>query len=201
MPLFKPSLAEKFTPKKIKLSKLYTFNTGGDKLGGSLIGRASEALKLGGYNEEQIRNILYKDREISVAEMRRVAEIFNRAQIYGFEKTPEFAIKKYLNKERVKAQSIARIRREHILEAGQEDLAPYGTTSLNPKGISPNAPKAGEGSILARQRRGNVASSISGKTSSEPISSLRARKSAGSLSPLSATGGGKKSSPSFRPKF
>lgn len=196
----KPTAVEKFTPKTVKLSKLYQFNTEGGKFDGSLIPNTDKALRKSGFTDSQIRNIIYKDQPVSVSDIKRIAGVLNKEKIYGFEKDPEYAIKRYLNKERVKAQSIASIRKEHILEAGMEDLDNYGVTSLNKRGISPNAPKPGESSILSRQRSSRAVTSISGKSSTPPTSSLRSRQTSGSLSPLSQ---GKKPAGgiSFRPKF
>lgn len=203
MPLFnsRPSATERFTPKTVKFSKLYRFNTEGGKFGGSLILQAGEALKKSGFTDDQIRDIIYKDKPVSVSDIKRIAGIMNRERIYGFEKDPDYAVKKYLNKERVKAQSIAGIRKEHILEAGTEDLANYGVTSLNKQGVSPNAPKPGESSILARKRSSQTVRSLSGKSGSSPISSLRGRQTAGSLSPLNRGNKPSGGSVSFQPKF
>lgn len=198
-PLFQQSQAAKFTPKEIKLSKLYQTNTQGKKLSGSSFESAKQALKAAGFEDSKIRKVLYKDEAVSVKEMQQIAEAMNKGRVFGFEKSPTTSIKGYLNKERVKAQSIARIRKEHILEASEEDLGSYGTTSLSRQGVSPNAPKAGEASILSRNKsNGRASFSLSGKTSSKPTSSLSGAGSAtGSLSRPGAGGGGISSRPRF----
>jgi len=197
----KPTATERFTPKTVKFSKLYQFNTEGGKFGGSLILQAGEALKKSGFTDSQIRDIIYKDKPVGVSDIKRIASIMNREKIYGFEKDPDYAVKKYLNKERVKAQSIAGIRKEHILEADNEDLTNYGVTSLNKQGVSPNAPKPGESSILYRRKESRAMRSLSGKNSSTPTSSLRNQQTADSLSPLHRGNKPTGNSVSFRPKF
>ncbi len=178
---FKPSLKEKYTPKTIQLSQLYHATTGGHKLSGSAFSSAQQALKKAGFSDDKIRKVLYRDVAISVKEMQLLAETLNRARVYGFEKSPTTAIKTYLNKERVKAQSIANRLKENILEAAEENLTSYGTTSLNTKGISPNAPKPGEPSILARSRRhSNAVSSLSSRSNSQPTSSFKSTRGAAS---------------------
>jgi hypothetical protein len=202
MPFFKkPTLKERFTPKEIKLSKLYTTNTAGGHLSDQAISQIKQTLQKSGFSDTEIRNAVYKDQPVTVAKMKQITEALNRNQVYGFEKSPETAIKTFLNKERVKAQSIAGIRREHILEASTEEQADYGTTSLNPKSVSPNAPKPGESSILRRRNNsGNTVRSLSGKAESQTVRSLADRPRTSSLSPLKPTtrGGGVISA---KPKF
>jgi hypothetical protein len=197
MPFFQQSLKEKYTPKTIKLSKLYQANTKGKKLSGSVFDATQKTLQAAGFRDDKIRNILFKDQPVSVKEMKTIVEALNKNRVYGFERSPSLAIKDYLNKERVKAQSISGIIREHILEASEEDIDHYGTTSLNPKGISPNAPKSGEGSILSRNKDSDKTFSLSGKSSQKPASSLSGiRKATSSINkPLS------KGVISARPKF
>lgn len=197
----KLTLKEKYTPKVIQISKLYTANTKGGRISGHDIDRISRALKKSGFSDTDIRNTIYKDKPVTVVRMKEISEILNRNRVYGFEKSPETAIKAFLNKERVKAQTIAGIRKEHILEAAEENETSYGTTSLNPKGVSPNAPKPGEGSILRRRGQAtNAVRSLSGKAGAQTVSSLSDRPKTNTLSPLRSTGkgGGIISS---RPKF
>ena len=187
----KLTLKEKYTPKEIQISKLYAANTKGGRISDSDIDRIDRALKKSGFSETEIRNTIYKDKPVSVAKMKEIAAILNRGRVYGFEKSPTTAINAFLNKERVKAQTIAGIRREHILEASEEDLASYGTTSLNPKGVSPNAPKPGEASILRRRGQAtNAVRSLSGKAGATTVRSLSDRPKTNTLSPLRSTGKG-----------
>lgn len=170
MPLFKPSQAERFTPTEIKFSKLYKTNVkSGRRVGESVLWQTKQALKTAGYDDSSISKIITEDKPVSVSQMKEIATILNKAKVYGFEKSPEFAVKEYLNKERVKAQSIARIRREHILEMSEQELGGPGVTSLNQKGTGPNA---GEKPEMLRPRQekatslttsGRVAFSLSSK--------------------------------------
>lgn len=189
MPLFQPSPKEKFIPKQIKLSKLFYFNTEGKSLGPSTLYQAKQALKQSGYSPEAIRKIVSKDEPISVKEFKAVARILSDNKVYGFEKNPDFSVKDYLNKQRVRAQSIARITKEHILEAAEEDYSKKGVTTLNTKGTSPNALKAGESSILAKKRRSNAAYSISGAGETKTISSFGQKASNETLNKPTGAGG------------
>ena len=192
MPLFAKSQAQKFTPTAIKFSQLYKTGTQGGKPGTSVLSQAKEALSKAGYDDKKVSQIVTGDQKISTSEMKKVATIMNRARVYGFQSSPEYLVKKFLTKERVKGQNIARIRREQIMEAGQEDLGSYGTVSLNPRGQSPNSSAPNP---LSRNR-----------TASRPGSSLSSNsRTASSLSANARTasiglgqGSGKSS---FKPKF
>lgn len=187
-PFFKPSNIAKYTPKTIRFSQLYAHNTGAKKkVGPSVLFQAKEALTKAGVNENDVFKIISHDKPISVSQMKAVAEVMNRSKIYGFEKDPKNAINDLLNKERIKAQSIAGIIKEHSMEAMTEDLPEISTTSLNPHGVSPNKalPKAKERATfnLGRER------------ASKPTGSLsRTSRSASTGSP-SSTGS------NFKPKF
>lgn len=189
MPLFAPSQAQKFTPKAIKFSQLYKTGTGGGKPGYSVMSQAKETLAKAGYDEKKISQMITGDAKIPVSQMKEVAKLMNKAGVYGFQKSPSYLVQQLLTKERVKAQSIARIRREHIVEASQEDLGSYGTTSLNPQGRSPNADKP-----IADAKRGPIRS-LSGKSNSDATFSLSARGT------RSSSLGGKSAGTSFKPKF
>lgn len=189
MPLFAPSQAQKFTPKEIKFSQLYKTGTGGGKPGYSVMSRAKEALAKAGYDEKKISQMITGDAKISVSQMKEVASLMNKSGIYGFQKSPSYLVQQFLTKERVKAQNIARIRREHIAEASQEDLGSYGTTSLNPQGRSPNTVKA------SSENKRSPIRSLSGNSSSGAASSLSSRS--GGSSSL----GGKSTGSTFKPNF
>jgi hypothetical protein len=160
MPLFQQSLKQKFTPKSAKLINVYKSATGGKTMGASTVASAAKALQRAGFDEKKIRQVLYTNQELSVSEMKNVASALNKAGVYGFTKDPKRTVEQYLNKERVKAQSIAQIRKEHILEASQEELTSYGTTSLNQKGVGPN-------SGPRKQEKQTVVKSLSGKSSGQ----------------------------------
>ena len=189
MPLFAPSQAQKFTPKAIKFSQLYKTGTGGGKPGYSVMSRAKEALAKAGYDEKKISQMITGDAKVSVSQMKEVASLMNKAGVYGFQKSPSYLVQQFLTKERVKAQNIARIRREHIAEASQEDLGSYGTTSLNPQGRSPNAVKT------SSENKRSPIRSLSGNSSSSATSSLSSRGSS------SSSLGGKSTGPNFKPNF
>ncbi|MFA6593764.1 MAG: hypothetical protein WCT16_00755 [Candidatus Buchananbacteria bacterium] len=189
MPLLQQSQAQKYTPKEIKFSKLYQTNVKSRQaVGESVLWKTKEALRSAGYDDSAIGKIITQDQPVPVSKMKEIAVILNRAGVYGFEKNPAFIVKEYLTKERVKAQSIARIRREHVLEMSEEDLNKAGVISLNQKGIGPNAGK--KPSLL--QRRQEKATSFIGS-----------RRLASSLSGKAGGGGflsaGKPDS--FKPKF
>lgn len=189
MPLFAPSQAQKFTPKAIKFSQLYKTGTGGGKPGYSVLSKAKETLAKAGYDEKKISQMITGDAKIPVSKMKEIATLMNRSGVYGFQKSPSYLVQQFLTKERVKAQNIARIRREHIAEASQEDLGSYGTTSLNPQGRSPNAAKA------SGDNRRSPIRSLSGNSSSGAASSLSSKASnSGSL-------GGRGTGTTFKPNF
>ena len=128
--------------------------------------------------------------------MKNVANILNRAKIYGFEKDPKYSISEYLNKERVKRQSIAEIRKEHIIEARMDDSAAPNTTSLNQTGTSKKIAESKEDIATKRHDLFHVR-----KENSKSITSFgQAQKGTVSLSRPGvgnvSIGGG-----SFRPKF
>ncbi|MFA5124441.1 MAG: hypothetical protein WC473_01255 [Patescibacteria group bacterium] len=170
MPFLQQSQAQKYTPKEIKFSKLYQTNIKSRRaVGESVLWKTKEALRNTGYDDPTIGKIITQDKPVSVSQMKEIAAVLNRAGVYGFEKNPSFAVKEYLNKERVKAQSIARVRREHILEMSEEELSKTGLTSLNQKAIGPHAGE--KPSLLQRQQERatsltgsrRVTSSLSGK--------------------------------------
>ncbi len=175
MPLFSSSQAQKFTSKEIKFSQLYKIGTGGGKPGYSVLSKAKDVLAKAGYDEKKISQIITSDAKIPVNKMKEVATLMNKAGVFGFQKTPSYLVQQFLTKERVKAQSIARIRREHIIEASQEDLTSYSTTSLNPQGQSPNVIKNNE-----NQRRSPIRS-FSSDSQLKATSSLLSKSNTSSL--------------------
>lgn len=191
MSFFSTSQAEKFTPKEIKFSQLYKTGTGGGKPSSSLLNKAREVLAKAGYNEKKISQMITEDAKIPVNQMKEVAILMNKSGVYGFYGSPENQVKELLNKERVKAQNIAKIRREHIMEAYQEDLDSYSattTTSLNSRGKGPNNTKS------TTDRRSPI-KSLSNNYNSSVTSSLSAQASrGGSL-------GGRNMGTTFKPKY
>jgi hypothetical protein len=199
MPLFQQTSRQRFTPKSAKLINVYKVSTGNKTMSASTVDSAAKALKQAGFNEKKIRQALYTNQELSVSELKNVASALNRAGVYGFTKDPKRTVEQYLNKERVKGQSIAQIRKEHIKEASQEELTSYGTTSLSQKGVSPN-------SGSQKEKKQTVVKSLSGQNSQGRTSSFGDKPATGSLSGLgrgtsnlgSKAGG---SSVGFKPKF
>jgi len=179
---FKQSPSERFTPKTIKFSKLYRSMTRGGKLGENILVDVKSSLRRSGYTDLQIANIITHDKPVPVKNMKEIVLTLNQAKIFGFEKDPVRAVKRYLNQERVKAQSIAHIRKEHILEAGAENLATAGTTSLNQKAIGPNNAKAGQASVLSRRHNINAAYSIAPNAGLEKTGSLIERSGSPAIS-------------------
>ena len=122
MPLFGSSGgSQRFTPKELKFSTLYKYGAGG-KLNGSIKDQAKSALTKAGFSQDKVSKIVTGDHGISASEMKKVAEALNKNRVYGFTKSPQALVKTYLTKERVKAQNIARVRRENMIEARKEDL-------------------------------------------------------------------------------
>lgn len=175
MPLFKKSLAEKFVPKTVKFSKLYRSATQGGKLGGNILTDVKSSLRKSGYTDSQISKIITADQAVPVKQMKEIAGLLHKEKIFGFENDPDRAVKKFLNQERVKAQSIAHIRKEHILEAAEENLATMGTTSLNQRAIGPNSVKPGQASVLSRRHGVTAAYSISDQANASKTGSLLSR--------------------------
>ena len=138
-----PSPVQKFTPKTISFSQLYKTGTGSKKVGSSVLNKAKEVLAKAGYEDKKISQIITNDAKIPVKQMKEIAILMNKAKVYGFQKTPQYLIQQLLTKERVKAQNIARIKREHILEAIQEDLGSNNSTVslINPRAKNLNTTK------------------------------------------------------------
>lgn len=188
MPFFKQSNIEKYTPKTLTFSQLYAHNVKGPrKVGASVIDQAKNALLKAGVNENEVQKIISHDQPISVSRMKEVAAVLNRSQIYGFEKNQDFRIKDLLNKERIKAQSIAGIMKEHLLEAMDEDLPLTAATSLNQRGVSPNKPLPKE--------KSRAVFSLSRTKSSKPTGSLSSTGRASSISSKPSNGS------NLKPKF
>ena len=189
MPLFKQSAAERFTPKEIKFSKLYQTNVKSRRaVGDSVLWQTKQALKKAGYDDKTISEVITQDKPASVSQMKEIATILNKSKIYGFEKDPVYAIKNYLNKERVKAQSIARIRREHILEMSEQELGGASVTTLNQKATGPTA---GEMPEMLRRQQERTTSFLG---SSKKVSSLSGKAGGGGF--LSG-----KTGSSLKPKY
>ena len=131
MSLFRQTNLQKYTPKTLKLSQLYRFATkSSGQIDSSVKEQIKKSLTQAGYSEEKIDKIIYHDPNLTPTEIQEISQHLNKSQIYGFTKNPTFLIKDYLNKERVKAQSIAGIRKEHMLESRQEPLVVGPTSHL-----------------------------------------------------------------------
>jgi len=120
MPMFGGNPAQSFVPKTVKFEQLYKTASKGQKLGASVLGQTKTALSKAGYEDKKISEIITKNTAVSIKDMKKVAEALNNAGVYGFKQSPTATINQYVAKERVKAQSIARIRKEHIKEAYNE---------------------------------------------------------------------------------
>lgn len=177
---FKKSAAERFTPKTIQFSKLYRSATQGGKLGDNILIDVKSTLKKSGYTDSQIARMITADKPLPVSQMSDIVAKLNQAKIFGFEKDPARTVKTYLNKERVKAQNIAGIRKEHILEAAEENLANVGTTSLNQRAIGPNSAKPGQASPPSKPAK-RASYSISDKSALQKMSSLTNRSGSTSI--------------------
>lgn len=170
-------------------------------MGDNILVNVKSALRRSGYTDSQIAEIITADKPAPVKQMKAIAETLSQKKVFGFEKNQERAIKKYLDRERVKAQSIAGIRKEHVLEAAEENLAKAGATSLNQKAIGPNSAAAGQASVLAR-RRGSAASySLSGKSNDKKIESFNARSGSASIPRPGIGQTGSAGGISLKPKF
>jgi hypothetical protein len=83
---------------------------------------AMQALQKAGYTSNEINKIISKSEPVPVAKLKQIAGHLKTGNVYGFtNKNPEIMVKQYLNRERLKHQSIARIRKEHMLEERAED--------------------------------------------------------------------------------
>jgi hypothetical protein len=113
----------KFTPTKAKVSSLYKSVTKNSTMSASVKASAIKALQNAGYDSVKISKIMNKDEALPVAKLKQVARDLKAGKVYGFAtKNPDIAVKQYLNKERLKSQSIARIRKEHMLEERADDV-------------------------------------------------------------------------------
>lgn len=131
-----PTSTQRFAPKNIKFSNLYKFGTKGQSLSGSVLNQAKDALAKAGYDQDKITKIITKDTAVTSKQMAEIASHLNKSGVYGFHQSSKNLIQGYMNKERVKAQSIAMIRKEHIMEARQEDI------NAGPKGIKSSVPSS-----------------------------------------------------------
>ncbi len=154
----------------LAFSQLYSHNIGASrtlrKPGSSVLAKAKKALQQAGIKENDIRNIISHDQPVPVATMKDIAAILNKSKVYGFDKNQSTSITRLLNKERIKAQSIAEVRKEHILEAMEENLPATGAASLSGRGVSPNKERV--------KAVGTAVFSLNRIKSSKPASSLSA---------------------------
>lgn len=170
-------------------------------MGDNILVDVKTALAKSGYTDEQISRMITADAPVPVSRMKAIANTLSRERIYGFERDQNFAIQKYLDKEKVKRQNIARIKQEHILEATEENLAVLGTTSLNQKAIGPNTAKPGAASVLARRNR-TPAYSILNKSGNKKTGSLIDRSGNTSISrPGMGMAGATSGRINIKPKF
>ena len=137
MPFFAPNNIQKFTPTKAKVSDLYKSISKGSNMPDSVKASTIKALKAAGYDSTKISKIINSDEPLPVAKLKQVAKDFKTGKVPGFaDKDPNIVVKQYLNKQRVKAQSLAQIRKEHILEALAEDLNTKPKPKLPGSGMS-----------------------------------------------------------------
>lgn len=201
MPLFKKSLAEKFTPTKIKLTDFYQSSNKGVKINDNVLSKAKTVLRSSGYTDSQIAKLVTANKPILISQAKDIIEKLNRGKVYGFERDPQRALKTFLNKERVKFQTIAGIRKEHIIEAAEENLSKVGTTSLNQRAIGPNSNKFEEGSVLSRRNNNSAIRSFGGKNLTK-TASLTSRPSTTTISrPGIGSGGSISRGITIKPKF
>ena len=128
--LFRPSNIQKYTPKTIKLSRLYKFTAQSEQISPSVQEAIQKTLSQAGYNKDEINNLIYKDQGLPKIEMQAIFQRLNQSKVYGFTKDPNLTIKGYLNKERIKAQSLARIRKDQMLEARGENIITRAASHL-----------------------------------------------------------------------
>jgi len=128
--LFRQTNIQKYTPKTIKLSQLYKFAAKTDQMSPALQETIQKTLSQAGYNKDEINKLIYKDKGLPKMKMQAIFKELNQNKVYGFSQDPNLIIKSYLNKERVKAQSIARIRKEQMLESRGENIATRSVTHL-----------------------------------------------------------------------
>lgn len=123
LPFLGKSNIVKYTPTKAKVSDLYKSVAKGSKMSASVKTSTIKALKEAGYDSTRISKIVSKDEALPIAKLKQVARDLKAGKVYGFStKNPDIVVKQYLNKERLKSQSIARIRKERMLEERAEDI-------------------------------------------------------------------------------
>lgn len=199
--LSKPSQKERFTPTTIKLAEFYKSSNKGIKLHDDVLIKVKDTLRKAGYSDLQIAQEITANKPVSIGRAKEIIGKLNEAGIFGFERAPDKSIKAYLNKERVKAQTIASIRKEHILEAAEENLAKIGTTSLNQKAIGPNNDQGRPASLFARRRHGSAVTSLTGKELTK-TSSFTSKTGATNINrPGIGSGGSSGRGITIKPKF
>lgn len=199
--LSKPSLKERFTPTTIKLAEFYKSSNKGIKLQDNVLNKIKDTLRKSGISDAQIAQEITGNKPMSIGRAKEIIGKLNEAKIYGFERAPEKSIKTYLNKERVKAQTIASIRKEHILEAAEENLAKVGTTSLNQKAIGPSNSQGRPASIFGRRRHSSAVTSLTGKELTK-TSSFTSKTGATNINrPGIGSGGSSGRGITIKPKF
>jgi len=197
----KPSLKERFTPKTIRLAKFYKSSNKGIKLQDHILDKIKYTLRKSGFSDEQIAKEITGNKPLSIGRAKEIIGKLNEAGIYGFERAADKSIKTYLNKERIKAQTIAGIRKKHILEAAEENLTKLGTTSLNQRAIGPNNSQGRPASIFGRRRHGSAVTSLAGKALTK-TSSFTSKPAATNINrPGIGSGGSSGGGISIKPKF
>jgi len=116
MSFLRQTNVEKYTPKKIKFFDLYKHSTGSGEPSDTVQAAAHQALTKAGFDDTTINKVIYENQAVPVDIMQKVAHQLNQSQVYGFYHDPKSNINNYLRKQMVKNMSIARVRKEQMLE-------------------------------------------------------------------------------------
>lgn len=122
MPFFRASPLKKFTPKTVKLTDIYTRQTGLKQLSPTAKNQAKEALAKAGYSEFQAGKIITENQALPVSKIKEVMGHLNRLKVSGFENNPKKSLAGYLRHESVKKKNIAERRQEYMLESMKDDF-------------------------------------------------------------------------------
>ncbi len=135
MPLFSPreTLAQKFTPKAIKLADIYKQKSGKTILPSSVRDQIQKTLTNAGFDPKKINGLVKENKALPKYKMEQVLNHLSKEKIYGFDQNPKIAINNYLKKERVKRMSIDSLKHDRVLESRQEILDPASRTPSRPK--------------------------------------------------------------------
>jgi transposase len=129
MPFFGKTQLQKFTPKTVKLNKLYKDTLKGQKdFTNDQKTAITKTLKKHGHSNDEVVSIL-KGKDISVKTARAISSKLAKSGIKSLETDSRRMVNRYLRTEATKKKNIAGRRRELMMESVQEDI--YKSKSKN----------------------------------------------------------------------